>query len=198
MLWSTSELIASFCWTTIAHPTQRDWFWLDWFQPRRQVCCVRGWLGSRCVQSRLGIHDSINVTRMLPWPTNASDFTSIECLKSSEVLNEMEYYSHWHKWRHHSLPAVGVESHGPMLCSSDERALWGIEQGLSLYVAHGVNTISQINLSDCDNPQFSLIDMWRFYTSWHHNRAVLHRVFMVIIRSVIFETQRCLTWKRLT
>ena len=36
-----------------AHPTQRDWLRLDWFRPRRQVRCVRGWLGSHSVQSRL-------------------------------------------------------------------------------------------------------------------------------------------------
>ena len=74
MLWATRELLTSFCWTTTAHPTQRD---------------------------------SINVTRMLPWPILAPDFKSFECLKSSEAPIEMEYYSHWHKWKHHSLPAGG-------------------------------------------------------------------------------------------
>ena len=53
MLWATRELLTSFCWTTTAHPTQRNWLRLDWFQPRRQVRCVLGWVGSHGVQSRL-------------------------------------------------------------------------------------------------------------------------------------------------
>ena len=32
-----------------------------------------------------GIHNSINMTNMLPWPTKAPDFKIIECLKSSEA-----------------------------------------------------------------------------------------------------------------
>ena len=54
-------------------------------------------------------------------------------------------------------------------------------------------TNSQMNLLDCDNPKISLIDVWRSYTSQHRNHALPHRVFMVIIPSAIFETQRCLT-----
>ena len=82
MLWATRELLTSFCWTTTAHPKQRD---------------------------------SINVTWMFPWPTEAPDFKSIECLKSFEAPIEMGYYSHWHKWKHHSLPAGGVAFHGSVL-----------------------------------------------------------------------------------
>ena len=82
MLWATKKLLASFCWTTIAHPKQCG---------------------------------SINVTRMLSWPTKAPNFKSIECLKSFEAPIEMGYYSHWHKWKHHSLPAGGVASHGSVL-----------------------------------------------------------------------------------
>ena len=112
ILWATRELLTSFCWTTTAHPTEHDWLCSDWFQPRRQVCCVRGWLVS---SQGCGIHDSINVNRMPPWSTKATDFKSIEGLKSSEAPIEMEYYSHRHKWRHHSLPAGGVASHGQVL-----------------------------------------------------------------------------------
>ena len=114
MLWPTRELLTSSCWTTTAHPTQRDRLQLDWFQSRRQVCWVHGWLGLMVSSLGYVIHDSINVTKVLPWPIKANDFKSIECLKSSEAPVEMEYYSHWHEWRHHSLPAGGVASHGPM------------------------------------------------------------------------------------
>ena len=68
MLWATRELLTSFCCTTTARPTQRDCLWLDWFQPRRQVCCVCGWLpqGSHGVQSRL------RHTRLNKYDQNAS------------------------------------------------------------------------------------------------------------------------------
>ena len=66
MLWATREFLTSFCWKTTAHRTQRDWLRQDWFQPLRQVCCVRGWLGSHGVQSRL------RHTRLNTWDQNAS------------------------------------------------------------------------------------------------------------------------------
>ena len=84
----------------------------------------------------------------------------------------------------------------PSAGSSDVRDLWRIEQKLSLYVAHGVNTHYKSNKSIW--LWFSHIALWCSNTSWHHNCAVLHRVFMVIIPSAIFETQCCLAQKRLT
>ena len=113
MLWATRELLTSFCWTT-AHPTQRDWVRSDWFQPRRQVLFAADF-GLMVSRLGYGIHDSINVTKMLPCPTKAPDFKNIECLKSSEAPIEMEYYNHWHKWRHESLLARGVAYHGHVL-----------------------------------------------------------------------------------
>ena len=52
MLWATRELLTSFCCTTTAHPTQCDWLRLDCFQPHRQGCCIRGWLGAHGVKTR--------------------------------------------------------------------------------------------------------------------------------------------------
>ena len=51
-------------------------------------------------------------------------------------------------------------------------------------------TINQINLFDFDDSKAARIDVWHSYASWHHSRAVPHRVSMVITPNAIFETQR--------
>ena len=75
---------------------------------RRSLAAVPGWTGPlmnssiHFVEHQLhtphiatdyGIHDSINVTRMLPWHTKAPDFKNIECMKSSEAPTEIEIES---------------------------------------------------------------------------------------------------------
>ena len=111
MLWATRELLASFCWTTTAHPTQRNWLRLDWFQSCRQVCWVHGWLGSHGVQSRL---------RHI-W-LNKCDQNASLAYQGQWAFNVWSHLKPQLKWnitaigiRHHSLPAGGVASHGPLL-----------------------------------------------------------------------------------
>ena len=94
MLWATRELLTSFYCTTTAHLTHCDWLRLNWFQPRRQVCCVRGWLGSHGVQSRL------RHTRL-----NKSDQNASLAYQGPWVLNVWSHLKPQLKW---NITVIGI------------------------------------------------------------------------------------------